>query len=713
VRRLIVLMIVLPLCMMAAGCGGTQTGGASSTPSSSADVVTITPQTAPVRVGATQQFSASTPHAQNTIFSWSVNSITGGNATVGTIDATGLYTTPIILPTPSTVTVSATATTGSEQQGSSAVTLLNPIPVLTGVTTTPIAVGAFSIVLTGSGFARGATVNFGGTELTTVYVSGDEVTATGTASSAQLGPVPITIENPDPGSATSGTINALVVAATPVVTPEVADRFLEQSTFGPNATSIAQVQQTGLQGFLSAQFLLPITPFPNPADTETGLDDVQKRFYVQIVTAPDQLRQRVAFALGLIFTISGNTITQRQAFTPYLQLLESDAFANYRQIMEDVTLSPAMGNYLNLVNNDKPSSSVNHANENYAREFMQLFTLGTSLLNQDGSPQTDGVGNQIPTYTQDQVQEFALAYTGWTYPTEPGAAPQMHNPEYWVGPMVAVDANHDVTAKQLLQYSAAAQGGLLPAGQTAQQDLDGALDSVFNHPNLPPFVSKQLIQHLVTSNPSPAYIERVANVFANNGKGVRGDMKAVVTAILLDPEARRGDLPGTANPVDGHLREPIFYMVGLLRAFNGVTDGTNLNYLGGDMGEFALEPSSVFSFYSPSFQIPGTSLLGPEFQILTTATGLNRINWVNTLVFGSMGSTTTVDFSSYAGQSSTPAKILASLNTLLLHGAMSSDMQNSILSAMAAVPAGANQALLQAKIAIYLVATSSQYQIAH
>ena len=306
-----------------------------------------------------------------------------------------------------------------------------------------------------------------------------------------------------------------------------------------------------------------------------------------------------------------------------------------------------------------------------------------------------------------------MAYTGWTYPTAPGATMVKHNPQYWIGPMVALDSNHDVTAKQLLTYSGAANGGLLPAGQTSLADLDGALDNIFNHPNLPPFVSEQLIQHLVTSNPSPAYIQRVATVFANNGHGVRGDMAAVVTAILMDPEARRGDSPTTANVGDGHLREPIFFIAGLLRAFNGVTDGTNLTSNGGTMGETALNPGSVFSFYSPSFQIPGTTLLGPEFQILTTATSLSRFNWVNSLVFNTVGSTTTVDFSPYSAQAANPTAMLASLNTLFMHGTMTTDVQNSILTAMAAVPAGANQALTQAKTAIYLMATSSQYQVAH
>jgi uncharacterized protein (DUF1800 family) len=216
-----------------------------------------------------------------------------------------------------------------------------------------------------------------------------------------------------------------------------------------------------------------------------------------------------------------------------------------------------MGRYLDMVNNDKPDAVANtHANENYARELMQIFTLGTYLLNQDGTLKLDGSGNPQPTYAQADIQSFARAYTGWTYPTQPGSTLQKHNPVNWLGPMEAFDSNHDVAAKTLLR------GTVLPAGQTSLQDLNGALDNIFNHPNLPPFVAKQLIQHLVTSNPSGAYVRRVADVFASGtyngfGNGQRGDLQAVIAAILLDPEARRSDSPSTANAADGHLMEPI------------------------------------------------------------------------------------------------------------------------------------------------------------
>ena len=223
----------------------------------------------------------------------------------------------------------------------------------------------------------------------------------------------------------------------------------------------------------------------------------------------------------------------------------------------------------------------------------------------------------------------------------------------------------------------------------------------------------RLIQHLVTSNPSPAYIQRISDVFRDNGSGVRGDMKAVITAILLDPEARRGDDPSQVAADDGHLQEPVLYMAGLLRAFGATTDGSNLAGQGGTMGQTALFPPSVFNFYSPGFVIPGSRLLGPEFQTLTTATTASRANWVSSLVFGSLGSGTKVDFSGYGALAANPGALLDSLNALMLHGTMSAGMRSSILSAMQAVPAGSTQTLQQAKTAIYLIGTSSSYQVQH
>ena len=705
-RRWSIAAAVLLMAMMTASCALTPPG---FTPPDS-QTLTLAPATAAVRAGSSQPF---TPSVAGKTWTWSVNGIAGGNPTLGTIDAGGNYTAPAALPTPNTVTIAAVESGKSSETASSSVTLLNPIPVVTGIAPPQVNVGTFTLTITGSDFVSGATVTFGSTTLATTYVSSTQLTASGTATPSEVGAVTVEVMNPDPGAIGSNNVSAQVVG-TISIAANVADRFLQQTTFGPTTDLITQVQYSGLQGFLTTQYALPITKYPMPASGETGLGSVQQRFFVQNLTAQDQLRQRVAFALSQIFVIGGNKVGDPTGYTNYLQLLENDSFTNYRQIMQDVTLSPAMGDWLDMVNNGKPNiSKGDHANENYAREFMQLFTIGTSQLNPDGSFQLDSGGNQIPTYTQDTVEAFARAYTGWTYPLAPGATQQTYNPQYWTGAMVAVDSNHDTGAKQLLTYPGAPGGGALPAGQSSAQDLQGAMDNVFNHPNVGPFISRELIQHLVTSNPSPAYIQRVASVFNDNGAGVRGDMKAVITAILMDSEARRGDDPATAVGTDGHLQEPILYMTGLLRAFGATSDGSNLSYYGDGMGQQALYSPSVFNFYSPDFVIPGTTTFGPEFQILTTATSLNRVNWVNSFVYGSLGAGGVVNFSSYATEASDPNALLASLNTLMLHGSMSADMQNTILTAMQTVPAGSKQGMQEAQAAIYLIGTSSQYQVQH
>jgi uncharacterized protein (DUF1800 family) len=506
------------------------------------------------------------------------------------------------------------------------------------------------------------------------------------------------------------------------VPPATAARFLEQSTFGPTTVLQTEVETMGLAAFLQAQFVAAGSTYADPAAADP-LAPTQQRFLTNALNNPDQLRQRVAFALSEIWVTSGNTVPP-QGMAPYMRLLLQDAFVNYRTIMLDVTLSPAMGRFLDMVNNDKPPTGT-HANENYARELMQLFTLGLDQLNEDGSLKKDAGGNPIPTYDQNTVQAVAKAFTGWTYPTQPGMTLIKHNPPYWLGPMEALDSNHDMTAKTLLPVNGVAVA--LPAGQTALADLNGALDNIFQQSSLAPFVSKQLIQHLVTSNPSPGYVSRVATAFdagkfsgfgATFGSGQRGDMQAVIAAILLDAEARRGDDPATANAGDGHLREPILFIVGILRAFNASSDGSwPMTFLASSfLNQTPLFAPSVFNFFPPDYNIPGTALLGPEFALDTTATTLVRINFINSFVYTAIPAGTSVDFTPYTSLAANPdasGQLLDSLNALLLHGSLSSSARTSILSAVNAVPASANQNLQRAQAAIYLILSSSQYQVAH
>jgi len=585
--------------------------------------------------------------------------------------------------------------------------------------------GSFTITVRGTGFVNGAQAAIGGTNLTTNFVSSTLLRASGTATAAQSGTtLSLTVTNPNPGSAASPATSVPVG----VVTAAAAARFLEQSTFGPTPALIAHVQQVGFDAFLTEQFNAPQSTYADPnfnAPLQLQASTVQSQWLLNALNGQDQLRQRVAFALHQIWVISGITVTTDAGFVPYLRILSNRAFSNYANLMRDVTLNPAMGRYLDMVNNDKPANGA-HANENYARELMQLFTVGLVQRNPDYTPALDASNNPLPTYTQDQVQEMARALTGWTYPLAAGGTQQIHNREFYGGTqqMVAVDSNHDTGTKNLLR------GTVLPAGQTAVQDLDGALQNIFNDPSLGPFVVHNLIEHLVTSNPSPQYMGRVVGVFNNNGQGVRGDMRAVVRAILLDPEARRGDTIATAGTSDGHLREPVLLITSVLRNLNAnVAEAVSLsaNTVGnanGFSGQRLLYSPSVFNYYPPDYLVPGTTLLGPEFNLQTTANAQIRANWVNTVVApGSNAATNTpyvtaanapavtIDMAPYAALAGTAAIMLDAMDYAFMHGQMSPEMRQSITTAVNAI-AAANTAQ-RARTAAYLIFTSSQYQFQH
>jgi uncharacterized protein (DUF1800 family) len=512
--------------------------------------------------------------------------------------------------------------------------------------------------------------------------------------------VQVTVINPDPGSVDSNAIAMQVSGANAQVTAAVAARFLEQSSWGPTPATIAQVQAQGLQNYLSQQFAAPVSTYPTPGATD-DISVVQKRFFVNAVSGQDQLRQRVAFALSQIMVISATKIGDPSAFTQWNNMLATDAFGNFSTVLKDVTLSPAMGYYLDMANNDGCNGC--NPNENYAREILQLFTIGLVQLNPDGTPQLDGSGLPVPTYTQDTIIGFGHVFTGWSFPAAPGKTAQFYDSPYFGGPMIAFDTHHDNGAKLLLS------GVTLPAGGTAQGDLDAAIQNILSHPNIGPFISSQLIQKLVTSNPSPDYVNRVNQVFSDNGSGVRGDLKAVVTAILMDPEARRGDDPAQVGANDGHLKEPLLFMMNLLRANNATTDGANLMYYASNMKQEPFNSPTVFNFYPPNYQVPGTQLLGPEFKIFNSTTAIYRINFVNDLVYGSVSSTTKTDISGYVSAAADVNTLLDMVSANLMHGQMS----DAVRSTLATTLTGITNTTRRAKAALYLVGSSSQYQVEH
>ncbi|MCC6586715.1 MAG: DUF1800 domain-containing protein [Bryobacterales bacterium] len=490
-------------------------------------------------------------------------------------------------------------------------------------------------------------------------------------------------------------------AQSPQVTVGAAARFLEQASFGPTSESVAKVQQLGFTKWIDEQFDVPpstISEAPPAANGRAPLAPMQQEFYYNAVNGADQLRQRVAFALSQIWVVSGVKLTTANQMVPYLRILQQDAFTNYRQIMTDVTLSPAMGRYLDMVNNLKPDPRTGRAaDENYARELLQLFTIGLVELNQDGTVREDAAGNPIPTYDQEQIEGFARAFTGWTYAPKPGAASRNTNPAYWDAPMVPVDANHDKAAKPLLN------GVTLPAGQNVQRDLSEALDNVFAHENVAPFVSRQLIQRLVASDPSPAYVERVNRIFRQTG----GDMKAVVKAILLDMEARAGDDGGTSFANEGKLREPVLYITGVLRALGARVDRTNgLPGQGSNLGQNVYLPPTVFNYFAPGYEIAGTGVNAPEFQVLTGSTAMLRADFMNTLLYRAINGVA-VDWTPWLGGATSVSVLMDKVNNTFMRGAMTDEMWTSIARAVQAQ----STARAKAQAAIYLAASSWQYQV--
>lgn len=467
----------------------------------------------------------------------------------------------------------------------------------------------------------------------------------------------------------------------------------------------------GIDAWLNKQFQLnssglPDQPALNAAGKpNTNLAPVQRAFFKNAAGGEDQLRQRVAFALSQIWVVSAQSgVRFAYAYPPYWRIFRDNAFGNYRDLMKAVTLSPAMGRYLNMANNDQANSAKGTAaNENYARELMQLFTLGLTELNPDGSPALDQNGKPIATYDQAVVTNMAKALTGWTYPAAPGGPSRRHNPPYFLGEMIAVEANHDTSAKPIF-------GNItIPAGQTAEQDLESVLDALMAQTTMAPFVSRQLIQHLVTSNPSPQYIQRVAAVFLNDGSGVRGNLQAVVTSILTDPEARAGDDPNaTVSPAFGHLREPILFLANLLRGLNGSVGASSTVYREAALlGENLFNAPSVFSYFSPQYRTEG-GLLGPEFQIYTTQTAADRADVVNAILYRKLDPGTAVDLSPFELHAGSPAGLLDYISYVFLHHGISAELEQAATNA---VNSAGSSPLAKAQAALYIVLTSGEYQV--
>ncbi|MGC2661314.1 MAG: DUF1800 family protein [Bryobacteraceae bacterium] len=665
--------------------------------------VTVSPATKTVRGLTSATFYASVTGNNNRSVTWAVNGIVGGNASVGTISTAGVYAAPAVIP--ATVSVSAVSLLDATKSDSATVTLENPIPVVS-TATSPLTTGSnVAITVTGTGFAKAAQVLFAGSAMTVKWTSATQLVASGPVAQIPGGIAALKVVNPNPGTATSNVVPITIKNTGTALSYSAAKRFLEQASWGPTPASVAHLQTIGIDAWITEQMDASKTPtsqYAAPLDDTSNLTTLQEQFFENALAGPDQLRQRVAFALGQIAVVSEQKLPRYYQMMPYQQMLLNDAFGTYKAFMTDVTLSPAMGHYLDMVNNDVPSANYS-PDENYSRESMQLFTIGLAQLNAQGAASQP----PIPTYTEDDVRALARVFTGWTYPTCTGAA-KWPNPPCFDEPMIAVEAHHDSTSKEFL--------GVNIQGGSAEADLNlafAAIESYTPHgqttPNIAPFVALRLIQHLVTSNPSPAYVGRIAAVYVSTS----GNIGSMVRALLEDPDAR--STPPAAN--EGHLREPVFMAVSLLRALDASTVyDPQLNSYTGNMGQDLFDSASVFNYYSPFYHVPGTAAVGPEFQILSESTAFYRVNYVYRAIRNQLSSDVTVNLANWEGLASdvNSATETGSLTTMLnavsqalLGAPMAADMLSAIMPAMLAT----NNPATRVQNAVYLTAASSRYQV--
>ena len=518
----------------------------------------------------------------------------------------------------------------------------------------------------------------------------------------------------------------------PSGTPTLRDasRFLTQATFGPKYADITAMQTRGYDGWLNDQFALAQTAHLAYLDATIGTrteyyqQEMMESFWKQAVTAQDQLRQRVVFALQQILVVSfkSNLDSEPFAMAGYLDLLGKNAFGNFRQLLEDVTLSPAMGRYLDHLQNDKEDLATGrNPNENYAREILQLFSVGLYKLHPDGTLMLDANGLPIATYDNDTVKGFAHVFTGWSYGWFPKTEQNWLYPNawrngtaYWRVPMQVWPNHHSTLQKKLLN------GVTLPANQTPEKDLKDALDNIFNHPNVGPFIARQLIQRMVTSNPSPAYVYRIAQKFNNNGSGVRGDMKAVIRAILTDYEARSLDM--LTNQGFGKMREPVVRFAHLLRVGNYTcTCGTFPIYWMDSpesaIGQNPLRSQTVFNFFEPTYSHPGhiasAGLHSPEFQLTNETSVIGISDFFHYVVRDGFrweqSKPLIPNYSELATLAGNPAQLVDRLDLMMTTGGMSSTLKTKLVSELTRM--SASEPVKRVTMALHLILTSPDYVI--
>jgi uncharacterized protein (DUF1800 family) len=503
-------------------------------------------------------------------------------------------------------------------------------------------------------------------------------------------------------------------AAAPADASQAA-RFLAQATLGYSHAHGTAVQASTYATWIEAQFAAPASVSHYDWLVLKGYSDETYRnstagldnsIWHRFISGTDALRQRMVFALSEICVVSvlGVATNWRQfAVAHYLDILEANAFGNYRTLLGQITLSTAMGYYLTYRGNAKANTSGSEPDENYARELMQLFTIGLVQLNADGTPTT------TETYGASDVSQLARVFTGWDLDTSGLVSP--YPPSIHQRPMAQVASHYETGSKTFL-------GITIPAGTSAIDSLNAALDTLFAHPNMPPFVAKQLIQRLVTSNPTPAYVGRVAAAFTDNGTGVRGDLKTVLRAVLLDGEAR--DAGNSSDSAYGKLREPVVRFLNWARAFNATSAGDgwgvgDLSDPAARLGQSPMRSGSVFNFFRPGYVPPNTSisaaaLAAPEMQITTESSVAGYVNFMQRAVSGSGIGDTHADYSSLVPLAADSAALLAEINLVIAANQVSSATLTTLKTALDSISVTTDTGKLnRIYAAITLVMASPEY----
>jgi uncharacterized protein (TIGR03437 family) len=656
--------------------------------------LTLAPSGRTIRCGTELPLTVTVKNTLDSAVTWEVNGVAGGNAAVGTVSADNVYTAPAVLPPNPVVTITAISHFEASAKTSITVTLQNPVPVVTSITPSLINPGAVTVTVNGKGFASGAAVTIAGATGAVTFVSDTKLTVSATVAMPVGRLAAVKVTNPNPGTATSVPMALPVRPAVEKMAYADAVRFLRTATFGPTPQNVVDLQAVGRDAWLAAQFSKPASTWPDPNTNTEAVSRLQAAFWNIAMSGEDQLRQRAAFALSQLLVVSAAKDVQFQQMVPYLRLLGEQAFGSYRELLEAITLHPAMGDYLDMVNNEKADAARGTvANENYARELMQLFSLGLVQLDPQGVAITSS-GETLAEYDQTTVAELAKVTTGWTYAPTPGFSSIWKNMPYYFAPMVAFEDHHDTTAKRLNLPVPC----VVPAGGTAQRDLEAALDCIMQQASVAPFVSCRLIQRLVMSDPSPAYLGRVASVF----KTEKASLSRVIEAILTDPDAQ--------SKGSGKLEEPILYATALLRALNArIANPEALTAQATSMGQTALAPPTVFSYFSPLYRLPGTDPqpAAPEFQMLNDATAMARVNFAYRAVTNGISNGITLDLANLQDLANTPADLVEAINQALFRGEMDAGMRDVLVKAAAA----SSTMAARVRSVLYAAAASPQFQV--